>query len=310
MHFQQLVIRNTIFKEDLFIEWALKTKSAKYDKPIIVICDRGAKDGESYVGADIYSAVLKEENLDREAICAGRYEKIIVLRTAADGKEQYYTTENNETRTETPARARELCHLTEKAWHGHPNLKIVDNSTDFEGKMIRVQHEIASLLGIPTPTEFERKFLLKTHADEIAIPVPFTDVFIKQCYLDRDRERIRVRTSSGSNSSTYFHTFKENHPSAERVKLDRIIDRDRYNDLLSRRDPKRGMIKKTRSHFSWENQYFELDHFDHNGMWILEVRSTQEQREIVLPPFIPDSIEVTSNPNYYNYNIALETLDC
>ena len=44
------------------------------------------------------------------------------------------------------------------AWTGHPHLRIIDNSTEFEDKLKRLIAEISSFLGEPEPYEIERKF--------------------------------------------------------------------------------------------------------------------------------------------------------
>lgn len=306
LFFQQILSRNIFLKEDLFALALQKMNSTNLKKPAIMLCDRGAPEIKAYIGEDKFKELLKRENLNLSKICEERYAKVIHLRTAADGALKFYTTENNLARDESPEEALALDKLTEESWHGHPSLSVVDNSTGFEGKMLKVQKIISNVLGIPSPTEFEKKFLLMTHDEDLGIPVPSVSVEIEQRYLDRDRERIRKRTRDGS--SSYFHTFKDHGPGIERVKVDRIITKKEYYDLMRRKDPERGIVLKTRIHFAWENQYFELDHFHHNGMWILEVRTTDQNEDIKIPPFIPKYMDVTDNYIYYNYNIALQTV--
>ena len=68
---------------------------------------------------------------------------------------------NNAARRESPEEARQKDSETINAWTGHPHLRVIDNSTDFSGKIKRVTEEVFSLLGEPIPTEIERKFLIK-----------------------------------------------------------------------------------------------------------------------------------------------------
>lgn len=305
--FQRIILRNIIQKEDLFSRALLWMENKNPDLPRILLCDRGLKDGQAYMDKENFQIVLNQENLDMAKICESRYAAVIHLRTAADGAEEFYTVSNNAAREESPEEARMLDKATENAWHGHIRHTFIDNSTDFEGKIMRVQQTIASLLGIPSPTEHELKFALHTHTSSIILPVHSSTFEIEQHYLDQEGERVRKMTRDGSD--TFFHTFKENHPRAERVKVERLIDEERFLELLQRKDPMAGTIRKTRTYFVWENQYFELDHFHHNGMWMLEARSTQEHPEIDLPSFLPDAVDVTDNPNYYNFNIALHLSD-
>jgi hypothetical protein len=67
------------------------------------------------------------------------------LVTAAIGAEKYYTTENNAARSETLEEARALDFKILNTWVGHPNIRIIDNSTDFQGK-IKVHLAISVIL--------------------------------------------------------------------------------------------------------------------------------------------------------------------
>lgn len=301
--FQRIVLRNILQKEDLFSQALLWMEAKDPDLPRILLCDRGAKGGQAYMDADNFATVLATENLDVTKVCEGRYAAVIHLRTAADGAEEFYTTANNAARDESPEDARRLDKATEQAWHGHPRLIVIDNSTDFSGKIMRVQQAIASILGIPSPIEHEQKFALYPSALSIQIPLHSNTVEIEQYYLDQEGERVRKISRDGA--SAYFHTFKENHPQAARVKVERLIDEEMFLELLQRRHPKAGTIRKSRTYFVWNDQYFELDHFYHDGSWLLEARSTVENPTVSLPPFLPPAIEVTDDPKFYNFNIAL-----
>jgi hypothetical protein len=54
--------------------------------------------------------------------------------------------QNNATRTETPAQARELDQKMISVWSRHPRHVIVDNSTDFKGKLVRTTDAIVQLV--------------------------------------------------------------------------------------------------------------------------------------------------------------------
>ena len=66
-----------------------------------------------------------------------RYDQIIHLITAANGAEQFYTLDNNITRTETIEVAREIDEKCSKAWIGHPCMDVIGNCTIFEMKVTR-----------------------------------------------------------------------------------------------------------------------------------------------------------------------------
>lgn len=307
LSFQYFVLENICNKEEMFAKAILEMNIGDHSKPAILLCDRGIMDIQAYIGEDSFLKILIEGEMNLSSACDIRYVGVLHLRTAADGAEEYYTLANNNARRETPEEARALDRLTEEAWYGHHRLMVIDNSTSFAGKILRTQQAVSSILGIPTPIEYERKFKLEVTDESFAISVPHVEVDIEQYYLNGDRERIRRRTRQGA--STFFYTIKENRPGLERVKIDKIISEKEFYELLQRRDMSRGVIRKIRTHFVWENQYFELDYFPHDETYLLEVRLTEKQQAVILPPFLPAAVDVTDNPDYYNYNIALAIKD-
>ena len=63
--------------------------------------------------------------------------------------------------SETAEQAAELDDNLIAAWTGHPHFRVIDNATDFDGKMKHLLSEISSFLGEPEPFEIERKFLIE-----------------------------------------------------------------------------------------------------------------------------------------------------
>eukprot|EP00588_Corethron_pennatum_P000632 CAMPEP_0194295902 /NCGR_PEP_ID=MMETSP0169-20130528/54666_1 /TAXON_ID=218684 /ORGANISM="Corethron pennatum, Strain L29A3" /LENGTH=563 /DNA_ID=CAMNT_0039045195 /DNA_START=175 /DNA_END=1866 /DNA_ORIENTATION=- len=115
----------------------------------VLLCDRGMMDGAAYLPAREWRGLLEnrgsQTNVDlREK----RYDAVLHLVTAAEGAERHYSTDNNDVRTETPERAREMDALTRRAWLGHPRHLVFDNeNTDFQGKMQSVQRALAGIIG-------------------------------------------------------------------------------------------------------------------------------------------------------------------
>lgn len=58
--------------------------------------------------------------------------------SAAKGAKEFYTTEDHATRYETVEEAVELDQRAAQAWVGHPYYDVIDNSTDFETKLMRM----------------------------------------------------------------------------------------------------------------------------------------------------------------------------
>ena len=81
--------------------------------------------------------------------------------TAAIGAEKFYTSENNEARYEGLEEARDLDKKLVNAWVGHPNFTIVENATGgFETKIQGCIDAVFKVIGLPTPTDYHKKFLL------------------------------------------------------------------------------------------------------------------------------------------------------
>ena len=166
------VVQDTVMDIQIGLEDGFERVLRARGKPGVLLCDRGCMDGSAYMSQKSWEKLLKKRDVQCVSeLREGRYNAVFHLVTAAEGAEKYYTLENNEVRTETPEKARELDHLTRKAWVGHPNLKIFDNSTNFERKMQRVVEETARLVGLPTHLERNTtKFLLRNEPNLDAFP--------------------------------------------------------------------------------------------------------------------------------------------
>ena len=115
------------------------------------------------------------------------------LVTAANGASEFYTLENNKARTETIKEAIEADNKLIEAWTGHPHLRIIDNSTNFEDKMRNLIKEISVFLGEPEPYEIEKKFLIE-YPDITWLNKNCKKVEIIQTYLNSNNDdEIRVR---------------------------------------------------------------------------------------------------------------------
>lgn len=131
--------------------------------------------------------------------------------TAAKGAVEFYTTANNTARTETVEQASELDDKLISAWTGHPHLRIIDNSGDFQSKMKKLISEIAAFLGEPEPYEIERKFLIEYPDIEVLSKLTnCKKVEIIQTYLKSEAdEEVRIRQRGYCSNYIYFETRKK-----------------------------------------------------------------------------------------------------
>jgi CYTH domain-containing protein len=302
---QDNILRVLLALEDSFHAVALSRSSEA--RPAIILCDRGTMDVSAYLPADAWAALLDEHDWTVVGLRDRRYEAVLHLVTAADGAEAFYTTENNAVRSETPAQARLLDQRVRDAWVGHPHLRVIDNATDFAGKVQRVVAAVSRVAGVPEPQEIERKFLVAGRPGQ-EIPVHFEESDIEQTYLaGQDGWEARVRRRGQHGSSTYTHTVKRPVVAGQRVKIERQITGREYLALLGRADPARRTVKKRRRVFLWANQYFEWDLFvdPRPGLELLEVEVDCLDGPVELPPFLEVQEEVTNDPRYANHALAL-----
>jgi len=302
--YQTFQIRLQKIKEQIFEDAA---KTFKSDK-ILIVCDRGILDNKAYMKNVEFKRVLKEfgtnEIKERDS-----YDAVFHLVSAAKGKEKVYTLANNAARTESIEQARELDDKIISAWTGHPHFRIIDNSTEFEGKLERLLKEITSFLGEPEPFEIERKFLIYyPNIKELKKMPNCTKVDITQTYLksnDDTERRIRVRGIDGD--YLYYLTEKRKISNLKRVEIERKLSQEEYFSLLMEADNKLHTIHKTRYCLSENNQYFEIDIYpEWDNQAIMEIELSDENDEIIIPSFIEIINEVTNNDNYKNYQMAKE----
>lgn len=140
--FQYYILKNQIYKEKL-IEDAVK--KMPNDIKCIIICDRGCMDNKAFLNDGEFEKMLKKIKLNEQEILS-KYDLVIHLVTIADGNENMYTNKNNNARFHDKKEALILDKKIIDAWKNHKNLKIIDNSTDFENKVKKVIKEIENHL--------------------------------------------------------------------------------------------------------------------------------------------------------------------
>jgi CYTH domain-containing protein/predicted ATPase len=301
--FQESLMRYIIMKEDQFINTAQKIDSDK----IVVICDRGVMDSAAYMQPHEFEQAIGRLGVSVVDVRDKRYDAVIFLRSLAYDKPDLYSCASNAARRESVDEAQAADERTLAAWTAHSHLKIIDNSTDLEGKVQRVLESVCRVLGIPAPLEIERKYKV-LNCDIRDLPHPNAYVNITQYYLRNDTpgeiERIRSRSQSGG--TVFYHTVKKEIRPGVRSEIERQITAEEYNQLLSRVDPRFGKICKTRYCFVWKDQYFEFDLFHSpSSLMLLEIELTKEDDPILLPAFLEDRlVDVTDDPEYSNYAIA------
>ena len=300
--YQKCQLRLQLDKERIF-EQAAKTMGVS---KVLIVCDRGALDNKAYMN-DLEFAQVLEYLGTNEIELRDNYDAVFHLVTAAKGAEEFYTTANNSARTETVDEAAALDDKLISSWTGHPHLRVIDNTSDFENKMRRLITEISSFLGEPEPMEIERKFLIEYPDMKWLESIPNCQrVEIIQTYLKSDNgDEVRVRQRGIDGHYIYFQTTKRKLSDLKRVEIERRLSESEYLRLLMNADTTRRQIRKDRYCLTYKNQYFEIDVYP---FWkdkaIAEIELSNENAEIIFPEQIKVIKEVTDDESYKNASLA------
>jgi len=293
--------------EDHFMRMA-----ATFTEPSVIVCDRGTMDISAYMTPQLWKDITASLGVDNPSLL-NRYDAVLHLVSAADGAEQFYTTANNAQRLEQADEAglriaRELDKKVIRAWTGHPHLRVINNTVDFERKLNRVVKEISNVLALPQLIVTERKYLV-----ELTAPIPeCTESNIIQTYLVADPDcEVRLRRRSWNGTTVNIHTVRRVLSSTEEVLTERQVNNSLYESLLLQSDPRRQTIHKLRKSFIWKGQFFELDTYhtpstiDGRPLVILETKGMAHHEDVKFPPFLRVLEDITGNTKYYNYQLAL-----
>lgn len=300
--YQKCQLQLQLDKERVF-EQAAKTMDAS---KVLIVCDRGALDNKAYMD-DLEFMQALEYLGTNEIELRDNYDAVFHLVTAANGAEKFYTTANNSARTETIEEAAALDDKLIFAWTGHPHLRVIDNSSDFEGKMRRLIAEISSFLGEPEPFEIERKFLIEYPDIKWLESLPNCQrIEIIQTYLKSDKdEEVRVRQRGFDGHYIYFQTTKKKVSDMKRIEIERRLSQSEYLRLLMNADTSKRQIRKDRYCLTYENQYFEIDVYPFwDDKAIAEIELSDENAEIIFPKQIKVIKEVTDEESYKNASLA------
>lgn len=296
--FQEALLLEQLARQKFYRTLAQKIRNDK----IVILFDRGVLDIKAYIHRDGWEAMLQDNNLSEIGLRDKNYDAVIHLRSAAIGAEEFYTISNNSARLESLEEAATMCEKTLHAWVGHPHLHVIDNSTDFDGKLKRVLQAVLHTLGVPIPLEIEKKYLISQEFKLANIPCPYTVTEIEQAYLPLGF-RIRKRGQTGVFVYTKTHKEETQDPTV-RMEKENIISAREYEMLIEKRISAIPKLYKKRICFVFKEQYFELDIFEGKPLILLEIELTDRHMEVSLPAWLPIMREVTEEKEFRNFEIA------
>ena len=299
--FQKCIAKLQLSQEMVFEEAARNMEAEK----VLIVCDRGEIDNKVYMTDEEFKEILKYIG-SSEVELRDNYDAVFHLVTAAKGAEEFYTTANNSARTETVEQAAEMDDKFISAWTGHPHLRVIDNSTDFENKMKRLIKEISAFLGEPEPFEIERKFLIEyPDIKKLSSLANCRRIEIIQTYLKADADEVRVRQRGENGHFIYFQTVKKAISPLKRVEIEKRLTQQEYLELLMNADTTKRQIRKDRYCLMYNNQYFEIDVYPFwDDKAICEIELNDENERIDFPDFLHIIKEVTDDNEFKNSSLA------
>lgn len=301
LDFQKLILEAQLAKEKIR-EYAANVCE---NEKVVILHDRGIFDNRAYLTDEEFQKMIEEKGL-KEAKMLSNYDLVIHLVTAANGKEEYYTTLNNTARTETPEEARKKDDDTMEAWSNHPNLKIVGNDCLFDEKMHIVGNIIRDHLGKKEVieqekyiVEFDRFDLVELCNKQLVHMFKEEIVEFAKSYNDTEDEMYRKSTINGS--SYYTYTKIRYNVDGTKTTVQRNVTEEEFLNELDKIDGEG--IEKTRYNFIFNGERYRLDMYhDPSKLTTLE-RDVTNKKNKTLPGFIKSKHEITDDRDYSTLNI-------
>jgi len=330
MDFQENLVKTMLCLEDTYFSMAEKITSGQN---ALVICDRGTMDASAFISAEEWSALLDKLNLEESHICENRYDQVVHMVSAADGAEDFYSCEDHSARFEGLDLARERDRRAMEAWREHPYVNIIDNrgakqsKSSFDDKLKHLVDVVVKRMGLEIGDHMFKansrkvKFVVKggkAMPTDDQFPPKFTDFDVVHHYLQANRKgiqsRLRQRVSKNGRE-TYTCTVRRPEKKGQVIEVKSTLSRKEYENLLNHADPRHYPIFKTRRCFQFNNQQFTLDtyrdpcHPRCRDLILLETVTTLPSEDVVdtLPPFLKISKDVTGDPAFSMYNLALRS---
>jgi CYTH domain-containing protein/predicted ATPase len=271
-------------------------------KPTVIVYDRAENDLAAYCGDEVFAELAAERSMTPLQY-AQSYDGVLFLRSTAVGVPELFSNDNNQHRSETVEEAAALDERLLHAWLD-AHLAVVDNSTDWDGKVSRALNETERLLGIPASLEIERKFLLPT---DTVLPEAVRTLVIEQRYLQLDNDtEVRIRRRINGVVTEYFHTTKRTVSPGVREEIEVHLDAAEGLLQWDAACPVAGTrpVHKERS-ILLDGRIWEADRFlSHPGLMIVEVELPGLDTELALPSWLTDAIDVTTDTHYANRTLA------
>lgn len=254
--FQYYVIDDQLHKERL----ALRAAQSVPEEKVLIVYDRAIFDDKAYISDEQFRLTLAAFGKTEQEIL-NHYDAVLHLVSCAKGAE-YAFNYGNAARYESIEDARELDDRTLRAWQGHRNLYVIDNSVNFEEKINRAIAQIYQILGESAPEPGKHKFLVAMPDREAltkrygALPIEMMQTYLLSSDPALER-RIRQQTSFGE--QLFFYTTKRVGEDGVRWITERPISEKDYVTYLMEADLALHSVRKLKYRFTCHNRRMELD---------------------------------------------------
>ena len=301
LDFQYFVIADQLHKEKL----ALKAAEMVPEENVLIIYDRALFDDKAYITDEEFRTVLSYFGKTEAEVLAG-YDAVLHLVSCANGAEFAYNF-GNAARYESIDDARRMDNRTMEAWKDHPNLRIIDNSLDFEDKLRRGLKAVYDTIGQAMPEAVWHKYLIEM-PDVSALEQKYGAVgaSMMQTYLAGGTQQLRRRVRQQQNGKDYLYFYNEKRETdTELWETEKPITEQEYIRYLMEGDPTLFPVRKTKYRFTYEGHPFQLDVYPFDSSKaILRISGSREESSAPLPPEIHILREVTGDKAYKNSVLA------
>ena len=301
LDFQYFVIADQLHKEQL----ALKAAQMVPEENVLVIYDRALLDDKAYISDDEFREVLASFGKTEDEVISG-YDAVLHLVSCAKGAEFAYNY-GNEARYEPLDVAREKDDLTLRAWSAYPNLKIIDNSVDFEDKIARGLRAIYEAIGQPMPEEVWHKYLIEMpDVKSLTEKYHAAGIDMMQTYLSQTSPNIvrRIRQQKNGGEYLYFYTEKRVTDSGQ-WETEKPISSKEYIQYLMEGDVSLHAVHKVKYRFTYRDRRFEIDIYPFSAeRAIMRAALPAPEEAVDAPQEIRILREVTNDPAYRNTQLA------
>lgn len=282
----------------------------------LIICDGGTMDIKARMSPEQWKQILADNDWNEVDLRDSRYNQVVHMVSTADastGRRRHFSSHEGM----DIATARQLDLAVSQAWIGHPYYDVIDNSTGFDRKLVRMIAAVCDRLDIEygdrlSTDSYKRKFFINRLPDVSVFP-KFQDFAMVHDYLVTPNQKMQARIDRrGQNGNwTYTHTVRcplKHSPLGPELKMQ--VTARKYQLLLAQKDSAHYTVNTTRRCFLWNNQYFQLDVYEEpcppriKGLILLETYTSNRAEDFELPPFLEVRCEVTGDLDYSMFNLS------